>query len=67
MGQKRGSYQAVDSAERNDAQEVSARYEADAAIREGGLLNTMGHTTATKRCSITSGWKIRFMRPTCCG
>jgi hypothetical protein len=33
----------------------------------GGLLIMMGNTTALKRCSITSAWKIRFLKPTCCG
>jgi hypothetical protein len=31
----------------------------------GGLLIMMGNTTALKRCSTTSGWKIRFPRTIC--
>jgi hypothetical protein len=33
----------------------------------GGLLIMMGNTTAPKRCSITSAWKIKFPRAICCG
>ena len=33
----------------------------------GGLLIMMGHTTAQKRCSTTSVWKIRFLKTICCG
>ncbi len=33
----------------------------------GGLLIMMGNTTAPKRCSIISGWKIKFLKTICCG
>jgi hypothetical protein len=33
----------------------------------GGLLIMMGTTPAQKRCSITSVWKIKFLKTICCG